>query len=296
MSDLAAMSEPQQQFSRHCEAVLHHLRKTRPLDGYSIEKYVDNRGRHVYRLKRRNIPLYDDGFLDICLHKNQTIGVEVVTSDKQAARGTVLVESDGKPSTDNARINIQLSDCATISTGSAARSSSRGSTNSRTVPSASRTGRTPARAHDGQIGNEALVQYAALGVLGLIALKVLFSIINFLSILLLPFIYLYMASNCPEINSFDAKRELKRVLRGAHLPEENQPKGFFESGLNRIAASITTELATSLGYEVSMQDFLGAARLVSVKVPVAGHNYYWIGFFNRWKYIGHRDIESSKTD
>lgn len=54
--------------------------------------------------------------------------------------------------------------------------------------------------------------------------------------------------------------------------------------------------ATSLGYEVSMQDFLGAARLVSVKVPVAGHNYYWIGFFNRWKYIGHRDIESSKTD
>ena len=30
--------------------------------------------------------------------------------------------------------------------------------------------------------------------------------------------------------------------KGAHLPEESQPKGFFESGLNRIAASITTEL------------------------------------------------------
>ena len=202
------MSEPQQQFSRHCEAVLHHLRRKRPLDGYSIEKYVDNCGRHVYRLKRRNIPLYDDGFLDICLHKNRTIGVEVVTSDKQAARGTVLVESDGKPSTDNARVNIQMSDCATISTGSAARSSSR----SRTVTS--RTGGTPETMQDGQGVNEALVQYAALGLLALIGLKVLFSIINFLSILLLPFAYLYMAANCPDISSFDAKRELKRVLRG----------------------------------------------------------------------------------
>lgn len=37
--------------------------------------------------------------------------------------------------------------------------------------------------------------------------------------------------------------------RRAHLPEEQQPQGFFERGLNRLAASITAELATSLGYE-----------------------------------------------
>ena len=214
--DLAAMSE-QQQFSRP-EAVLHHLRRKRPLDGYSIEKYVDNRGMHVYRLKRRNIPLHDDGFVDICLHDERTIGVEVVTSDKKAARGTVLVESDGRPSTDNARINVQMSDCATISTGSAAaaaRSSAHRSATGRPMPGrTSRTGRTPETAHGDPNGNEALVQYAALGLLALICLKVLFSVINFLSILLLPFLYLYMAANCPDINSFDAKRELKRVLRG----------------------------------------------------------------------------------
>ena len=57
------------------------------------------------------------------------------------------------------------------------------------------------------------------------------------------------------ISFFDlAKKELKRVLRGEHLPENHvdKPKGFFDQALSRINATVTTELATGLGYEVSM--------------------------------------------
>ena len=70
-------------------------------------------------------------------------------------------------------------------------------------------------------------------------------------------------------------------MRGAHLPEEHQPKGFFEQGLNRLAASVTTELATSLGYEISMTDCFGAGKMATVKVPVANAEYYWIGIVGK---------------
>jgi len=70
-------------------------------------------------------------------------------------------------------------------------------------------------------------------------------------------------------------------MRGAHLPEEQQPKGFFEQGLNRLAASVTAELATSLGYEIGITDYAGMAKMASVKVPVAGAEYYWVGIVGK---------------
>jgi hypothetical protein len=92
-------------------------------------------------------------------------------------------------------------------------------------------------------------------------------------------VYIYAIQTCPTTASFDAKRELKRVLRGAHLPEEQQPQGFFERGINRLAASIGTELATSLGYELSVDDYFGAVKVSWVRVPVAGMDFYWVGVF-----------------
>lgn len=82
-------------------------------------------------------------------------------------------------------------------------------------------------------------------------------------------------------------------MRGAHLPEEHQPKGWLEDKVNRLAASISTELATSLGYEVRVSDYFGAAKLSTVKVPIAGFEYYWIGMVNRWLYVGQREMRSN---
>jgi hypothetical protein len=68
-------------------------------------------------------------------------------------------------------------------------------------------------------------------------------------------------------------------MRGAHLPEEKQPQGFLERTMNRVAASIGTELATSLGYELSVDDYWGAGRVAWVRVPVAGMDFCWVGAF-----------------
>jgi hypothetical protein len=68
-------------------------------------------------------------------------------------------------------------------------------------------------------------------------------------------------------------------MRGAHLPEEKQPQGFLERTMNRVAASIGTEWATSLGYELSVDDYWGAGRVAWVRVPVAGMDFCWVGAF-----------------
>ena len=99
----------------------------------------------------------------------------------------------------------------------------------------------------------------------------------------LPFLYLYALSTCPSQLSFDAKKELKRVLRGHHLPESHpdKPQGFFEGLAARVAASVTTELATLPGYEVSMMPLAGAAIVTTVTVPTAKMECYWVGAFGQ---------------
>ena len=140
------------------------------------------------------------------------------------------------------------------------------------------------------ISNELLIQYGIMAIGALLILKLIFTALNMIILFALPVIYLYASANCPSNDTFDAKKELKRVMRGAHLPEEHQPKGFFEKGLNKLTASITTEIATSLGYEIRINDYFGIAKMASVKVPVSGYSYYWIGIFDRWRYMGQREI------
>lgn len=137
----------------------------------------------------------------------------------------------------------------------------------------------------------------------LLLLKIISALLSSLTILLLlPLLYLYATTTNrpPNAETFDAKRELKRVMRGAHLPEaahrRRRPEGFFERGFNRLAASVTTELATSLGYEVGVTDYFGAARTAAVKVPAAGAEYYWLGVFGKWRFIGQREIAGNKND
>mmetsp|Transcript_40182 Transcript_40182/g.70698 ORF Transcript_40182/g.70698 Transcript_40182/m.70698 type:complete len:194 (-) Transcript_40182:596-1177(-) len=187
-----------------------------------------------------------------------------------------------------------VSTTASVSRGNATRAS--GSSSSSLPGSRQNDGRASSATagttplSDTDINNELLFKYGGMALGALLALKIIFTALNILSILVLPLVYLYLASNCPSNDTFDAKKELKRVMRGAHLPEEHQPKGFFEQGLNRLAASVTTELATSLGYEISMTDCFGAAKMATVKVPVANAEYYWIGVVGKWRYIGQREI------
>ena len=67
-----------------------------------------------------------------------------------------------------------------------------------------------------------------LGLAGLaLVLRAVLSVLFGLWILILPLAYLYGVQTCPDPDSFAAKRELKRVLRGANLPEDHpaRPRG-----------------------------------------------------------------------
>jgi hypothetical protein len=80
------------------------------------------------------------------------------------------------------------------------------------------------------------------------------------------------------------KKELKRILRGHHLPESHpeKPRGFLEQTLARIQATVVTELATLPGYTVRMDNLVpGAVLLAVVVVPTVDMTYYWLGAANR---------------
>mmetsp|Transcript_26629 Transcript_26629/g.57259 ORF Transcript_26629/g.57259 Transcript_26629/m.57259 type:complete len:287 (-) Transcript_26629:550-1410(-) len=284
-------SAAEQQLSPRTQAALQYLRRLKPLDGYAVERYLASSGNHLVRLKRRNIPVHDEGFEEIVVDRlaGNVVGIQVVTSRGDAGRGIVLVDKNGKLCDDKSTVTVQMANVSTSSVGSQRRSAPTRSSSSR---ASSTTATTPISDADNQL----LIQYGLMALGALLVLKIIFTALNILSILLIPLIYLYASGNCPSNDTFDAKKELKRVMRGAHLPEENQPKGFFEQGFNRLAASVTTELATSLGYEISITDFVGAAKMASVKVPVANAEYYWVGIFGKWRFIGQREIPGRKND
>ena len=169
----------------------------------------------------------------------------------------------------------------------------RSSSSVRSSSSTSSSSTTEANQIIDTISNDLLIQYGLMAIGALLILKLIFTALNMIILFALPVIYLYASANCPSNDTFDAKKELKRVMRGAHLPEEHQPKGYFEKGLAKVTASITTEIATSLGYEIRINDYFGLAKMASVKVPVSGYSYYWIGIFDRWRYMGQREIPTN---
>jgi hypothetical protein len=129
-------------------------------------------------------------------------------------------------------------------------------------------------------------------------MKAIFSMLFVFYLLAAPLLYLYALQQCPPESSFEAKKELKRVLRGTHLAETHpdKPRGFLEGMAARVAASVTTELATLPGYQVTMTNLAGAAIVSSVKVPTARMECYWVGAFGKWYYITSRELGDVKRD
>jgi len=147
------------------------------------------------------------------------------------------------------------------------------------------TSQTSARETD----EEKLLNDAAVGLI-LIAAAVLFlhtlvaSFTLYLS--LLPVLYLYGLQTCPAQDSFDAKRELRRVLRGDSLPPDHpdKPKPGFGAFVKGAMATLTSELATLPGYEVKMWSLWGAAWIVTLTLPTSDLSCTWIGCNHRWYY------------
>ena len=229
----------------------------------------------------------DEGFEDIVVDRSsgRVVGIRVLTSAGDAGRGVVLVDERGELRRDDnddddaAIVTVSMTNVS--STASAVRglssSPSRSSGERRGIGDG---GGASAAANPRLDANgELLLQYGPMALGALLILRIVLSALgNALPLLVMTAAaYLYVSASCPPNDTFDAKRELKRAMRGEHLPEERRPRGILERGLNRLAASVTTELATSLGYDISMTDCIGAATLACVTVPCNGMEYYWIG-------------------
>ena len=100
---------------------------------------------------------------------------------------------------------------------------------------------------------QALMYFAAI-VASAVLIKIVFQAMFVVYIVAFPIIYLYAVQKCPSVESFDAKKELKRVLRGYHLPEDdpNKPKGLIGETLARVQAAAATEVAMAPGYEITI--------------------------------------------
>ena len=111
---------------------------------------------------------------------------------------------------------------------------------------------------------------------------------TFLLFLILPGLYFYGLKTCPENTTFDAKKEVKRVLRGHHLPDDHPAKprrgSFLEEWSAKISASVTTEVgAMTGGYSTEIAPLLGGCvKHAVVTLPTLGLTCEWIGANGTW--------------
>jgi hypothetical protein len=211
--------------SASTQTALNHLKKIKPSDGWSAEARSTGSGASVVstvRLLRRNVPLTESYFLD--LHHDTKSGnvVGILTPNRDGqAQSQILVDKNGKP---------QGSKTALLRVSNWTPGASPPKTTERSSSSTSRSSTgAGAAAADTSLSleeNKELLKYVAYAIGGAVAFRLIFSAMFGLYVLAFPIVYLYLVQNCPKMESFNAKKELKRVLRGAHLSEDdpNKPK------------------------------------------------------------------------
>ncbi|KAL3942102.1 MAG: hypothetical protein SGBAC_003639 [Bacillariaceae sp.] len=144
--------------------------------------------------------------------------------------------------------------------------------------------------------NKPIVQTGILVILAAIVIRSLIAVLSSFAVLVLPLLYFYLVSCCPAPDSFEGRKELKRVLRGKHLPQDHpdKPKSSLEKLAAKVTASVTTELATLPGYTTEMTPFFKpspAAILACMTVPTVNVQYYWVGANGKWFFVFSKEIK-----
>lgn len=196
--------------SPNCKEALTHLKNLKPYDGWTIEIHSSTK---EVRLLRRSIALTDNYFRDI--HYDVVSGNVVgILLRGPPTKAQILVDDRGKPLGKTPAIIV-------ITTWSPPGSNKASSSRQYSSGAAAPPRGEPALSEQ---QNQMLMKYAGYAVMIAIAAKALMGAFTTLAFLALPFLYLYATSTLPPVESFEAKKELKRVMRGHHLPEDHPDK------------------------------------------------------------------------
>jgi hypothetical protein len=258
--------------SDNTKRALVHLKKLTATDGWSVELKLGE-----VRLLRRSIPLTDNFFLDLYVEPGErTVGIL-----SSSGRSQVLVDASGRPV--GGRV-LQLITCPSYRKESAR------------VPVVDAVRDHPYAMDDVLTDqeNKKLLLFAAYAIGAAIAFRVVLQAFFYVYLLAFPLVYLYAVQSCPPDESFDAKQQLKRVMRGHHLADDHpdKPKGLFHTTIAKVAASLTTELSTSLGYDVAMYHVGGAFTVARVTVPSVNRTFLWVGALHQWRYMYSQELET----
>jgi hypothetical protein len=271
--------------STRSQQALSHLQKLRPGEGWSVQQQSQSPQKNedeaaAVRLLRRNVPLTDNYFVDLYYDGTDVVGLlsRPSANSQSPTQGQVLVDAKGQIVREMKlkSVRVLAKDAGAPTTTSSRSGSGSGSSNG----DDSAAMWTPEQ-------HKQMLQMVGGAVACAVAVRVVLQTLTVLYVLAIPALYVYLVSTCPSEDSFDAKQQLKRVLRGAHLPENHpdKPRGMLSEALARLQATVATELATLPGYEVTRTSVAGAVLVSCVRVPTAAMDFYWVGAANRWFYV-----------
>jgi len=296
------------------------LRQVKPHDAWSIDRFISSSGKTLVMLRRRNIALVDIGFEELFfdeinsgsvfgvvsyIESTETSSITNPSTRTSHARVMELVDMKGNLIR-NPEKNIQRMSLPPVNIDSRNNVSKKDSIISKPSLATSISSSTPSASSSSSTVNsetmmteeqsKKILQYGIMGFGSLVLLKLILSS-SIIYCLFLPLVILYALQTCPLVETFDAKKELKRILRGKYLPQEQQPKDWFTKTMVRVQATIGTELATGLGgYEAQFIPVMGVCVMAFLQVPLLNTEYIWIGIFGKWVYIYQRALPSTTIE
>ena len=293
--------------SNHAENALSYLNNVKPNDGWKIDEY-HFMGKKV-RLLRRNISVSDENFEEVAWDtiSSCVVGIKKFSSlqtktvkgyEKLVGNGVVLVEKNGTVCRKSRIIPIVLNVSPSKTTTpnrtfGEKKTYSNIARNHSTTPS--HTTRQMNQNNYSSLADidrdtqETIIHFLVYALILVITMKILASVLTSIFVLGIPILFIAQTT-CPADSSFDPKKEVKRVFRSEHLPEDRKPKSWLQKTISKVSASVTTELATGFGYEVTLIHFFGFATLAKVKIDVLNSEFFWVGAFNKWTHILKRDV------
>jgi hypothetical protein len=252
-------------FPSSATAAINHLQSSHPYSSFTLTNIISSKGEKLLIIKRRGISVSRGGYKHVFLREEDGC---VVGSDQSYGMGavTVIVKADG---------TLPLPHESSSASASRARPTLEHSRPGQSDSPSEMASKLYKFAEDAGnemgIDNKNHVPYLMASTL--FALFVIVKVISTFKILILLVpVYFIMKGTLPPVDTFDVKKELKRVLRKEQLPEQHpeKPKGWLNKIVTKAAASVTGELLSSAGYTCRHVTYFDCVTIFEVELTATG--------------------------